>query len=209
VISAGRVVLVVAEMLTDLGLQRGLQHPLGQLVQQSVRADQLDPLLLRLRQQTLGELLLIHRCRRLRRHLLCCCHVVDRVSHGLSPLGSQTSQFNRSADSPQQRGDCRLNGGLAWAVIRETVGFVVSEAVKGADSPRMSVTTASPGHRLGELSRLQGIGRGEAVSAGAAALLLSSLWAPEDVRVTSVGIGWLRASDPYFIPRTRSQRCLP
>src|SRR5215207_4281080 len=59
-------------------------------------------LLLRLGQQLLSELLLIHRSRRLRRHLLCCCHDVDRVSHGLSPLGFQTSQFHRSADSPSR-----------------------------------------------------------------------------------------------------------
>ena len=113
-ISAGPMVLVVAEMLTDLGLQCCLQHPLGELVQQSVRADQLDALLLRLRQQTLGELLLIHQCRRLRRHLLYCCHVVDRVSHGLSPLGSQTSQFNRSADSPSLGSDHCSVVGFAW-----------------------------------------------------------------------------------------------
>jgi hypothetical protein len=30
-----------------------------------------------------------------------------------------------------------------------------------------------------------------------------------DIWVTSVGIGWLRASHPYSIPRTRSQRYLP
>jgi Transposase, Mutator family len=31
------------------------------------------------------------------RLLSCClsCHVVDRVSHGLTPFGFQTSQFNR------------------------------------------------------------------------------------------------------------------
>jgi hypothetical protein len=28
------------------------------------------------------------------------CHIVHRVSHGLTPFGFQTSQFHRSADSP-------------------------------------------------------------------------------------------------------------
>jgi hypothetical protein len=30
-----------------------------------------------------------------------------------------------------------------------------------------------------------------------------------DSRATSVGTGWLRASDPYSIPQTRSQCYLP
>ena len=43
-VAADRIVLVIAEMLRHLLLQRGLQHPFGQLVQQPVRADQLDAL---------------------------------------------------------------------------------------------------------------------------------------------------------------------
>ena len=39
----GRVVLVVAEVVGDLALQRGLQHPLGQLRQQPALAGQLQP----------------------------------------------------------------------------------------------------------------------------------------------------------------------
>jgi hypothetical protein len=50
--------------------------------------------------QLLGHTLLIES--RLDRLLSCCFgyHVVDRVSHGLTPFGFQTSQFHRSADSP-------------------------------------------------------------------------------------------------------------
>ena len=45
--------------------------------------------------QLLGHTLLVNG--RHGRHLLywICCHVVDRVSHGLTPLGFQTSQFHR------------------------------------------------------------------------------------------------------------------
>jgi hypothetical protein len=53
--------------------------------------------------QLLGHTLLVDS--RLNRLLPCCfgCHVVDRVSHGLTPLGFRTSQFHRSADSPADR----------------------------------------------------------------------------------------------------------
>jgi hypothetical protein len=33
--------------------------------------------------------------------LILCCHVIDRVSHGLTPFGFQTSQFDRSAGIPR------------------------------------------------------------------------------------------------------------
>ena len=102
-VSAGGMMLVVAEMVAHLRLERGLEHLLGQLVQQPAGADKLDPLLPRLRQELLGKLLLIHSrhsCRRSFVFCCGCCHVTDRVSHGLPPLGFQTSQFNRSADSP-------------------------------------------------------------------------------------------------------------
>ena len=39
----GRVVLVIAEVVGDLALQRGLQHPLRQLLQQPALAGQLQP----------------------------------------------------------------------------------------------------------------------------------------------------------------------
>jgi len=42
-ITPGRVVAVVAEMISDLRFQAGLQHPLGQIAEQAARADQLDP----------------------------------------------------------------------------------------------------------------------------------------------------------------------
>ena len=41
---AGRVVLVVAEVVGDLAFQRGLQHNLGQLLQQPTLTGQLQPL---------------------------------------------------------------------------------------------------------------------------------------------------------------------
>src|SRR5215217_758469 len=77
----------------------GLQHPLGETGEQLIRTDQLDALRPRLGHQLLGHTLLVDA--RLRRYLLYwfCCHVVDRVSHGLTPFGFQTSQFHRSADS--------------------------------------------------------------------------------------------------------------
>jgi hypothetical protein len=66
----------------------------------AIRADQLDALLPRLGHQLLSHTLLIDS--RLDRLLSCRfgCHVIDRLSHGLTPFGFQTSQFHRSADSP-------------------------------------------------------------------------------------------------------------
>jgi hypothetical protein len=46
---------VVAEMVSHLRLKRGLQHPLSQLAQQTVRANQLDALLTGLGHQLLGH----------------------------------------------------------------------------------------------------------------------------------------------------------
>ena len=50
------VVFVIAQVLGHLRIQRGLEHVLGQLVEQAVRADQLDTLFLRLRKQLRSEL---------------------------------------------------------------------------------------------------------------------------------------------------------
>jgi hypothetical protein len=47
-------------MLGHLGVQRCLEHALGQLVEQSARTDQLDVLLLGLLQELLSKLLLIN-----------------------------------------------------------------------------------------------------------------------------------------------------
>jgi hypothetical protein len=58
--AAGRVVLVIAQVLGHLRVQCSLEHVLGQLVEQPVRADQLDALFLRLSQQSLSQLPLIH-----------------------------------------------------------------------------------------------------------------------------------------------------
>ena len=94
-------------MLTYLRLQRDLQHTLGELAEQPIRADQLDALLPGPSRQLLRHTLLVDVwLDRLLPHCLCSpsplmrCHAVDRVSHGLSPLGFQTSHFNHSADNP-------------------------------------------------------------------------------------------------------------
>jgi hypothetical protein len=60
-VASCRVVLLVAEVLAHLGVQRRLEHALGQLAQQPARADQLDVLLSRLLQQLLSKLSLINR----------------------------------------------------------------------------------------------------------------------------------------------------
>ena len=52
--------LLIAKVLSHLGVQRGLQHALSQLAQQPARTDQLDVLLLSLLQQLLSKLLLIN-----------------------------------------------------------------------------------------------------------------------------------------------------
>lgn len=51
--------LVIAQVLGHLRIQRGLQHIFRQLVKQPVRADQLHALLLGLSQQLFGKLPLI------------------------------------------------------------------------------------------------------------------------------------------------------
>ena len=56
----GRVMLVIAQVLGHLGIQRGLQHVLGQLIEQAVWAHQLHTLFFCLGEQLLGKLLVIH-----------------------------------------------------------------------------------------------------------------------------------------------------
>ena len=55
-----RIMLLIPQMLGHLGVQRRLEHVLGQLVEQSARTDQLDVLLLGLPQELLSKLLLIN-----------------------------------------------------------------------------------------------------------------------------------------------------
>ena len=50
---------VITQMFGHLGIQRGLQHVLRQLVEQPVRAYKLDALFLGMRQQLFGKLPLI------------------------------------------------------------------------------------------------------------------------------------------------------
>jgi hypothetical protein len=58
---AGRIVLVIAEVLANLRVQRGFQDVLGQLIQQSVRAYELNALLLGLGQPMFCKQVFIHR----------------------------------------------------------------------------------------------------------------------------------------------------
>ena len=80
-VAANRIALVVTKMITHLHVQ----YPLGQLAEQTVRANELDALLAG--------------CATSCSTTLCssmpaaagtcywiCCHVVDRVSHGLTPF---------------------------------------------------------------------------------------------------------------------------
>ena len=57
----GRVVFLIAQVAGHLLSQRPLQHRLGHLGQQPVRAEQLDALGLRLAQQLIGQLLIDQR----------------------------------------------------------------------------------------------------------------------------------------------------
>ena len=63
-VAANRIALVVTKMITHLHVQ----YPLGQLAEQTVRANELDALLAGLRHQLLDHTLLINASRR--RHLL-------------------------------------------------------------------------------------------------------------------------------------------
>jgi hypothetical protein len=60
-VPAGRVMLLIAQMLTHLSLERGLQHSLGEPAEQPVGADQLHALLPGLRYELLGEPIGIYR----------------------------------------------------------------------------------------------------------------------------------------------------
>ena len=51
----GRVALVIAQVIRQLRLQRGLQHPAGDPGQQTTRADQLHPIGLRLFQLAVDD----------------------------------------------------------------------------------------------------------------------------------------------------------
>jgi hypothetical protein len=57
----GRVVLLIAEVVGDLALQRGLQNPLGQLLQQPALTGQLEPLAASSVHQHRDQLLVRHR----------------------------------------------------------------------------------------------------------------------------------------------------
>ena len=63
--------LVIAQVLTELGLERGLQHVLGQPAEQAARADEVDSVGAGFLDEFLSELLLINLSR-----------------HGLDRLGS-------------------------------------------------------------------------------------------------------------------------
>ena len=132
-VSAGGMMLVVAEMVAHLRLERGLQHLLGELVQQASRADQLDSLLPRLREELLGQLLLIHSrhsCRRSFVFCCGCCHVTDRVSHGLSPLGFRPASSTVQPTVPGLRGDnVNLAGHVRLVVCRTSAKVSVLSRV--------------------------------------------------------------------------------
>jgi len=82
-IITGRAVLVMTEMLGHLLIQRRLQHRLGQLLQQPIRAGQRHALLPGPGHQLLGQLLLRSR---LRLVLLPRCHSIQcRGHHGTFP----------------------------------------------------------------------------------------------------------------------------
>jgi hypothetical protein len=82
----GRAVLVMTEMPGHLLIQRRLQHRLGQLLQQPVRASQRHALLPGPGHQLLGQLLLRGR---LRLVLLPRCHIIQcRGHHGTFPARS-------------------------------------------------------------------------------------------------------------------------
>jgi hypothetical protein len=56
-VAASRVAGLVAQVVGELALQGALQHQLGHLLQQPVRADQADPLRAGLLDQPRGQLL--------------------------------------------------------------------------------------------------------------------------------------------------------
>lgn len=103
-------VLLVAEVLGHLRLERCLQHGLREPAQQASRPDEADTLFLRLRKQLLGDLLLIddlpgHRIDHL-----------DGLAH--SPFHSvKPDQIHRFADSPagQDRTVTPACGCTAWS----------------------------------------------------------------------------------------------
>ena len=87
------IMLLIPKMLGHLGVQRNLEHVLGQLVEQPTRTDQLDVLLLGLLQELLSQLLLINDiCSHLPDHSVLIGRI-DKLRHG-HPFG-QTKHFHR------------------------------------------------------------------------------------------------------------------
>ena len=95
-------------MLGHLRLERGLEHGLRQPAQQASRPHEADALLLRLRKQLLGDLLLVDN---LSRHRI---DHLDGLAHSPSFRSGQ-SQIHRFADSPHP-------GAVSRASVRAPVG---------------------------------------------------------------------------------------
>jgi hypothetical protein len=94
-VAAHRIVLVIAQVRTHLGLERGLEHRLRQPGQQTTRPDELNPLGASLLDELLRQLQLINRSR----------HGLDRLGHYWSFPPStarrvRPDQLHRCSDSP-------------------------------------------------------------------------------------------------------------
>jgi hypothetical protein len=87
-------VLVVTDVLAHLGLERGLQHRLGQPRQQPTRPNEIHSVGPGLLDKLLGELLVINLSR----------HGLDRLGHCWSFLRASlgvSDQLHRSSDRPR------------------------------------------------------------------------------------------------------------
>ena len=137
----GRVVLLIAEMLGHLLAQRGLDHRLGQLLEQPVRAGQRQALLLGQPDQLGRSLLLSRQLRRLPLgHIVQCCshhlHLPRRA------VGSACQARNTVRWTVPPRSEASPTGPLGWG------GQAIDPGYRGAPDLiiRRSVESASYRH---------------------------------------------------------------
>ena len=143
-VAADRSVLVIAEVIADLLLERRLEHGLRQPGEQPALTDELHPVLPRLRHEIFCQLLLINLSR----------HGLDRVGHDWSfppsrPLGV-SGQLHRNSDSPS-----RARAITAVVAVWPSAGGVAGAALR--ESSRDQPGTAAVDHGVGESPVVAGL----------------------------------------------------
>ena len=150
----GRVVLLVAEVVGDLALQGGLQHPLGQLLQQPALAGQLQPTRTGPVDQLPHQLLISRRQLRSAAALN-----VRHIRHWCLPF---VMSYTVKITVPEQALECPVSGGVVGGVVVPAVPDDV-EPGAGEDADGVGVVVAAG---AGPVVEVGGPGAGVAGVAG-------------------------------------------